>query len=380
MAYWKRYKNRIRIWDRFKKSLSVKLYRHLFLAEDAQIEAWVRSYELQYEGKLWTPDCIPPSEWLSLISEADPEQGTPAGAYLKYLRERRKLDAVTVQQHINYLRTYTFPYFTSLTPAIREFADWPAKSLGLVEHLENLKVSQSVIFRTRISTSQFWKWLRLHGKVASDLPLMPVSQPKSPTPLKVLKTPSEMTTLIAGLHPELRLLALLCYFFSLRPQEAFAFSTGDVAAGEAAAKLECCKDMVEVKLYGRLALRPRKQRRGKVMDLKKLKTEGSEAWVACFDEAAAKLFVEEVRGKTDFFPKNTKYYYDLWKAKGIPGMSLKDLRRASLYYLGHKVDGMKNFVLQKHARHKRIETTEKYLRRPDEQVMTTSLADLHLVL
>lgn len=370
MAYWKRYSDgRLRIWDKFKKSIKRAKYRHLDKASDEQINSFVRDYELRYEGKQWTPDCVPPDEWKTVLKD-----------YTDYLVTRRKLDAITVRQHTNYLQSYTFTYFLTLAEPIRQFTSWPVKSLGMVEWMEGISVSQPVIFRTRIATNQFWKWLRLHGKVASDLPLMPVSQPKSPTPLKVLKTPSEMTTLIAGLHPELRLLAILTYFFSLRPQEAFAFHVGDTAAGDAATKLECCKDMKEVGLYNRLAIRPRKQRRGKVVDLKKLKTDGSEAWVACFDETAAKLFVEEVRGKTDFFPRNTKYYYDLWKEKGIPGMTLKDLRRASLYYLGHKVEGMKPFVLQKHARHKRIETTQQYLRRPEEDVATTNLADLHLVL
>ena len=52
---------------------------------------------------------------------------------------------------------------------------------------------------------------------------------------------------------------------------------------------------------------------------------------------------------------------------GYPGMTLKDLRRASLYWLGH-YSSVDLVALKNHARHRNVETTSLYTRRPLEDV------------
>jgi hypothetical protein len=53
----------------------------------------------------------------------------------------------------------------------------------------------------------------------------------------------------------------------------------------------------------------------------------------------------------------------------------KDLRRASLYWLGHETQ-ISLLQLMKHARHSSTETTLKYLRRPAESLEEWSVLDL----
>ncbi len=61
---------------------------------------------------------------------------------------------------------------------------------------------------------------------------------------------------------------------------------------------------------------------------------------------------------------NHKLYTD-WNKFGIKGVNVKDRRRASFYYLGH-YSNLTPLQLMKHARHREVETTMLYCRRPDE--------------
>ncbi len=59
------------------------------------------------------------------------------------------------------------------------------------------------------------------------------------------------------------------------------------------------------------------------------------------------------------------HWSKMWKKAGINKITLKDLRRASLYWLGHYSE--LNFVdLKNHARHSQPSTTPLYVRRPEE--------------
>lgn len=371
MAYWKRYNNgRLRIWDKFKKSVPRKLYRHLDTAPEHAIISWVATYEKQYEGKAWTPDRIPPSEWVTVLD-----------AYCNYLLVRQGRDRITVQQYKGYIKNYTFEYFLQQNPPARDLTDWPGTSINLVDYMEKAGVTPSVINRTLICTRRFWQWLVMHRHVHADLPLLPYTLKEQDTPLKALKTPSEVLEFVKGVEDkEVKVMAILGYFCSLRPQETFSAKTLKYAAGPAAEKLECSRIMKEAGLFGRLAIFLSSQV-DKFGNVKQLKTKASGGWVSCFDKEAAELLAEVLRDGGNLFTKPNKYYYKLWKEIGLPGVSLKDLRRASLYHLGHNTRLADNPLnVQKHARHKNLTTTQKYMRRPDEQVMTTNLADLHLVL
>jgi integrase len=71
------------------------------------------------------------------------------------------------------------------------------------------------------------------------------------------------------------------------------------------------------------------------------------------------------------FPVANRELYKQWTAATsgteVDGITLKDLRRASLYHLGHHTAFSGELtLLMKHARHKEPQTTMLYLRRPDE--------------
>ena len=97
---------------------------------------------------------------------------------------------------------------------------------------------------------------------------------------------------------------------------------------------------------------------------------GSEGCVSCFDARAAQFIAEFVNGieaqDDKLFPEFLPgCHAKRWAKNGIAGFTLKDLRRASLYHLGHYTEfGIQE--LANHARHANIETTRLYIRRPSE--------------
>ncbi len=146
----------------------------------------------------------------------------------------------------------------------------------------------------------------------------------------------------------------------------------DFRAGRQVEQLECSKAMRRAGRFSRLTVRVSIQRD----DYGQMKTPkaSSSGWVACFDETAAKHLVEALtkHKNSTLFPKSNNAYYKLWKSSGA-STSIKDLRRASLYYLAHYTK-MQSYPLdiQKHARHKDFKTTQLYLRRPSEELSSES--------
>jgi hypothetical protein len=100
----------------------------------------------------------------------------------------------------------------------------------------------------------------------------------------------------------------------------------------------------------------------------------SVGWVSCFDETAARLLVPLLKeaDKNGVFNRRNDFLFSRWKEHGIKEITLKDLRRSSLYYLGHVV-GLEFAGLSAHARHAKPETTMLYLRRPVEETKDVEL-------
>jgi hypothetical protein len=173
-------------------------------------------------------------------------------------------------------------------------------------------------------------------------------------------------------------MALLGYFFSLRPMEVFAVKKEQFRAGTKAAELECGKVLTQYGLFGRLAIYMEHARAQDGTE-KKLKTKDSKGWVGCFSEPAARLLLDLIQdeepGALLFREWKPDWYLKIWAAHGIPNTVLKDMRRGSLYWLGHHI-GMQPLHLKHHARHARFDTTLLYLRRPDEYVAETLELDL----
>lgn len=165
------------------------------------------------------------------------------------------------------------------------------------------------------------------------------------------------------------MMALLGFFFSLRTQELFALRPMDFRAGSQASFLECCKVMGRFKLFSKFAVHVHRQRKknGEFNHPKSY----SNGWFSCFHEQGAKEIVKRLKVIEDkeqlIFDHLPDWNIKLWKRKGIPNITLKDLRRASLYWLGHQND-IDLVALKHHARHSKVDTTMLYLRRPGEEV------------
>jgi hypothetical protein len=179
-------------------------------------------------------------------------------------------------------------------------------------------------------------------------------------------TPNQVLSLEVK-DPELRLMILVAYFFSIRPQELFALTRDDFTAGDDAAELECCKVMVELGLFGRFAVRIERQRRlanEKARDPKV----NSVGWVACFNEAGAKAIAARLKELPDgpLFKSGATWFNTRLRNAEL-GFTWKDLRRASLYHLGH-YSKINKVQIKSHSRHRDDKSIELYLRRPDASV------------
>lgn len=242
---------------------------------------------------------------------------------------------------------------------------WQERALGF-EDWARSTLSSWTSNRCKIYLRAFWKWCVEGGLVAGEL-YVRAPKNKKPvfTPLKRTYTPNEVHDWKFS-DPALELIALLGYFFSLRPQEMLALRVDDFSAGSAAEDLECCKVMKEYGLYSKFAVRVEKQKD----TLSKNKNPKSESfgWVACFDEKAAKRIVALLKTydpEKPIFPYTVGHYIKQWRSFELGKM--KDVRRASIYWLGHHTK-FQPIPLKNHARHKKLDTTLLYCRRPEADV------------
>jgi len=141
---------------------------------------------------------------------------------------------------------------------------------------------------------------------------------------------------------------------------------------------QCSKNMVKTVGFGRFVVQITQQRQqsGKISTPK---TKGSRAWVACFNKDAAALIIALTKNRDPqelLFNKYMSIWYGkLWAKYGIKDVTLKDLRRASILWLGQSA-GMEPLHLMKHARHSSIETTMLYCRQPEEKAEDWVALDL----
>ena len=166
-----------------------------------------------------------------------------------------------------------------------------------------------------------------------------------------------------------------------KAKEVFALRRIDFRAGSVVKSLECVRVMREAKLFDGLVvfIGRQKQSSGEVKESAK---SGSSGWVACFNGDAAAEIVAILNGMDREAVaarwNNAKLYAD-WRKHGIPGLTVKDLRRASLYWLGHH-SRMQPMQLMKHARHRNIQTTMVYCQRPEEELLCDPGKDFQLEL
>ena len=335
---------------------------HLDAGPKCNIEAWITNYELTVEKRSQTADPYDPPLHLKNL----------ALLYEKYLKGLRRSPR-TVEQHLQMLNQYIFPFF--IEKGAEDPHQWTGISYRLKEYLTSKDKGAAFIKVCNAALRGFWNFHVMERRIQTTAPLnlygLQGTYQNNQTPLKRLVCPDEVIT-FARSHKDndLVLLALFGYFFSLRPQETFFLCRKHFFAGERAAGLECCRAMRQYGLFDRFAVNVLRQKTPYSADAP-CKSD-SKGLVACFNGEAARLIISIVKEKgadVQLFPMTTGYYIKKWRLGGLKGITMKDLRRASLYWLGH--DGNLSYsTLKNHARHKDPTTTALYLRRPDEQVGT----------
>jgi hypothetical protein len=260
-------------------------------------------------------------------------------------------------------------YFVNKHQLVDPF-QWTYKSGGLATYLVNeRKVSGYMVKKCNVALRLFWDYLidigEMHQSIA--LRLKTVKLPKPNTPLERVFTPEDIFKIADKLEPELRLLVLCGYFMSIRPQELFALRAIAFSAGVKAISFQCSKVMKEAGLYHGLVAYVDRQRTqsGKIADPKG----GIKAYVSCWNQKAAEQIVALVQvlhnpGKEYLYPMPNDHYFKRWDDYNL-GLTIKDTRRSSLLWLG-EYSKLPPVAIKNHARHTKMETTDKYLRRPTE--------------
>lgn len=384
----------VQVYDRERrgcKYLPRSETRHLDPLTDEQIWDWIRERLAAEMGPISNLSCPTPLNRgpsvlpLSVILNFE--------RWLNFLAEQ-KLERSTIKQHRSYGTRFVLEFFgrvakepdpSSWPKYCAKFYTWLITeadkklvcnkdgSLKFNDKDEPVFISVPCtphqIRAANSALRKFYNWLAEEGFVPSvELRLRKpqgikagVQLPRPVRPEEVLKWSRSCPDAIV------KFLGLVGYFFSLRPQEAFALRPRDFRAGSQIEELECVKVMKDAQLYGRLGVYIGRQKQNSGM-VKEGAKKGSNGWVACFNEEAAREIVKllgEFNPAEEVAKWNNRKLYHEWRKAGIEDLAPKDLRRASLYWLGHYTK-MKPLQLMKHARHRNVQTTMGYAQRPEE--------------
>lgn len=369
MAYWNRHKGHVYFYSYYvkgkrqkkPKQIPRKQYSELDGASDEVIEQWRLDWERRWEkNDKFDPESIILSD--SLIT-----------SYLeKYKAHLLKYKAKsTAVNRISVIRRYAIPYFLNNNPPLRDPQQWISISIRLLEYLEEKKLSWSMMAAINTDLRGFYNFMIEEGIIQHGRAL-PLRFPKKTeedklSPLPYIIEPQAMLNWVnKQSNYNVKLLGLLGYFCSLRPQESFGLKRSDFHAKPSTLKdLDCVKVMEKVGLFTKFVVHIDRQRDnyGAESDPKGL----SRGFAACFNQEAATLIVgliSKLKPEEYLFSKNNKSLYDLWSEAKL-GLTLKDLRRSSIRYLGYETRFSESpLLLKDHARHEEFETTLLYLRPP----------------
>ena len=281
----------------------------------------------------------------------------------------RGLDAQTISQHKSALERFVFEFFGNVVKK-KNPKDWPAYCGQFYNWMvEEMQHTPQQLRVANMAFRKFYTWMGEENIVAPvelalRTPIMPDVGTKLPRPVM----PEEVLEWARNCEDvHIRYLGLVGYFMSLRPQESFASRQCDFRAGSQIQDLECTKAMLSAELFGGLAIYVAKQKQNAGTTTDKAKKD-SKGWVSCFNRDAAIMIVsiaKSFESETVIAKWNNRKLYAMWAEKGVKGLTLKDLRRASIYYLGHHTN-VQPLQLMKHARHKDLKTTMLYCRQPDK--------------
>lgn len=290
-----------------------------------------------------------------------------------YLKSRQ-LNPVTVRLHLDCVRL-ALPLFRET-----EMNSWYLLSGELYEYLLKTGINAYRHKRVNQSFGSFYKWLQRTNKIKHRHGLLLENRPleEAKTPLRFTLTPEDVLEYAASCQvPELKFVALAGYFFSLRTSEVFGVRRQDFLAGKQVLTFECYKVMAKAGLFGKLLINVRNCRRPNGTEYLPSKRKKG-GLVGCFDQRAAEVLVKLLKPLEPGLVVSKhlpEHWSKQWKLHGIPGVTIKDLRRASLYWLGHYSD-LPFVALKNHARHSNTETTALYVRRPEEEFTEDMELDL----
>lgn len=337
--------------------------KHLDSLNDVAIDIWLSNWTKKRRRLLAKPARVE----------------TYVSRYCDLLKSRGRAPK-TIWEHRRSLTELALPFFLRKLPVLENPNQWPSRSLKFSDYVLGDRKQSSHACRKAITALRaFYRFLEEEGIVYTGIPLRLRCPPRpvSSTPLKRVVTPEEVLAFAGHADAEFAMLAIIGYFFSLRTFEVMALRPTDFFAGSSAADLECCRVLHRFGLFDRMAVRVHRQRTGDGSFNEPKRA--SFGHVACFSRAAAEMLIPmlNARPRLDLlFPSLPDVNISHWRRYGISGVTLKDLRRSSLYHLGHHV-GVELIALKGHARHRFATTMELYLRRPMELVeRTAALLDL----
>lgn len=364
MAYWQRQKGKVRVFSysaTHKKAVLLPRSEvaHLDDLHDREVDDWVKRWERLHEVGKKRPRLVAPRAPGALES---------VERFLAFTSEVEALHPATTAKHRHNLITIAFPFFCTVREA-KALDDFRPHSKDLMAWLLGEGLSAGKVRCVQQSLGKFWRWCREEALVDGDLLLRSPREGSRRTPLPHPVTPDEVLAWASTCtRSDICLFGLLSYFFSLRPQETVALQRSDFAAGEKARSTEAAKALLKARLWGGLVVRVERQFSKKV-GITPPKSH-SVGVVACFTRKGAKAVYEALKAyrskdPSKLFPMHVDAYYHRWPEHGMPGITLKDLRRASIYWLANHTD-LPIGAIRNHARHSSIETTGLYSRRPTE--------------
>jgi hypothetical protein len=333
------------------KQLPRSLTKHLDGQPDHNVEHWIREWELK-NGK---------SAPLS-----DAKISGLVDRYLSYCKTDLKRSQGTISEHRRHLTKDIIPFF--LSHGLDDLNLWGSASVQMLSALREKGLTNGQIYRCNVALRLFYKWLAEERFVLTDeimLRTPDMSEYQQTTPLKFTLNPEQVLDLANETTDQDFALSLLVgYFFILRSQELFGLKVGDFRIGVVVKGLECSKTMHKLGLFDGMAVHiVRQKAKNKLLGEPKNNSKG---WVNCFNKEAAIKIIQLLAGRQPgefILTLEPNIFYHRWPFK----FATKDLRRASLYWLGHNTD-MSIVQMMKHARQKSYEALSLYLRRPEESL------------
>lgn len=325
--------------------------RHLDNLTDEEIDAWIEA-QVGSTVHWYTNDAV--------------------GAYVRSwsrLEASRGLDPQTVKQHKSALERFVLEFYGNKIK-VRNPEAWP-KHCGQFYNwmIEEKQYSHHQLRIANIAFRKFYTWLIEENHVPNvELKLRTPVLPTKETPLPRPIMPDEVYEWAEKCDDlQIRFLGLVGYFMTLRPQEAFSIRPADFRVGSQVHELEAAIAMKSNGLFNSFAVYIAKQQQSSGITIDRAK-KNSKGWVCCFEKRAAEMIRDIAQNcdpKKDISRWNNRKLYEMWAELGIKDITLRDLRRASAYYLGHHTT-MQPLQLMKHARHLDFKTTQLYCRQPNK--------------